>query len=336
MPLFEEPPPLSGRPSTELSKPKVPYISRYIFNARSHEVPAPTRVLRDCCINSEGDKKEREYMSLVERCIKRPPLPGREGSDTITLQVIQPLNAGDGHNSQVLMVQLLGSTSQFPFLKSTKLVAKIYDPLYFNDQEGYLNPFLCMDKYYTHEANTYKVLSELQGQSIPRYYGSYSLNLSVGSERMRVVRMILVEHIQGIVMSQAEPREFSQLIRKGIMKSTVDLEGRIFKKNILLADLEPRNVMIVSPESDHPHVFFIDFGDALFNRTRDDHLALQLNNFLDIYISPLLRWKSIRDKEWPFSEWLDWHWDTWLEAQFADTAADITPDMRQRWPDENE
>ncbi|PTU19128.1 hypothetical protein P175DRAFT_0440763 [Aspergillus ochraceoroseus IBT 24754] len=47
------------------------------------------------------------------------------------------------------------STSQLLPQEGTRLVAKIYDPLYFNDDEGYLNPFLCMDKYYTHEANAY-------------------------------------------------------------------------------------------------------------------------------------------------------------------------------------
>jgi hypothetical protein len=59
--------------------------------------------------------------------------------------------------------------------KGTRLVAKVYDPLYFNDSEGYLNPFLCMDRSYTHEANAYMALNEFQGQWIPRYYGSYSL-----------------------------------------------------------------------------------------------------------------------------------------------------------------
>jgi hypothetical protein len=41
------------------------------------------------------------------------------------------------------------------------LIAKIYDLLYFDDDEGHLNPFLCVDKYYTYEANAYMALSEL-------------------------------------------------------------------------------------------------------------------------------------------------------------------------------
>jgi hypothetical protein len=142
-------------------------------------------------------------------------------------------------------------------LKGTRLVAKAYDPLYFND-EGYLNPFLCMDKYYTHEANAYMVLIELQGQWIPE---------------------------------------------------------------ILCVLLLPR-------------VVFIDFAHALFNRRRGDPIPSELNDFLGEYISPLLRWNKSKDRDYAFLEWSDWDWDPWLNAEFAHTAASITPEMRERWSDD--
>ncbi|GIK01886.1 hypothetical protein Aspvir_005927 [Aspergillus viridinutans] len=218
--------------------------------------------------------------------------------------------------------------------KGTRLVAKAYDPLYYNDDDGYINPFLCMDRSYTHEANAYIALNEFQGQGIPRYYGSYSLSLSVDSVHTRTVRMILVEHIQGITMADAEPRKYPQAARQSILKSIVDLESRIYEKDIWLIDLEPRNVIISSPESDQLRVVFVDFGDALFNRRRDDPIALESNNFLGQYISPLLRWKESKAKEYAFLEWIDWDWDPWLNAEFAHTAASITPEMRERWSDD--
>jgi hypothetical protein len=90
-------------------------------------------------------------------------LPGKEGNDTITLEAIDLLKAGDGHNSQVSTARLLDfeSTSDLLPQKGTILVAKIYDPLYLDDEEGHLNQFLCVDKYYTHKANAYIALSEL-------------------------------------------------------------------------------------------------------------------------------------------------------------------------------
>ncbi|KAL4782112.1 hypothetical protein BJX76DRAFT_369405 [Aspergillus varians] len=315
-----------GPPSTDLPKPPVPYTSGWRFHAKSHTVPAPTLVVRDCCLSSENDMIERRRLSPTDRCLKRPPLPGREGNDTVSLEVVDLLKAGDGHNCQVLTVRLLESTSQllrFPQKdKDTDaglLVAKIYDPLYFDDDGGYLNPFLCMDKYYTHEANAYTALSELQGQWIPKYYGSYSVSLPVDPEHTvtRTVRMILIEHVQGSTMADTQPEEFSQSVRQGIMKSIVDLESRIYEKNLLLIDLEPRNVI----------VDFLATDLVLY-----DPIFLKMNFFVGEYISPLLRWKKGDSKAWSFSDWVDWDWDSWLEAEFSYTAASITPEMRERWP----
>ncbi|GFG24765.1 conserved hypothetical protein [Aspergillus udagawae] len=115
-----------------------------------------------------------------------------------------------------------------------------------------------MDKYYTQEANAYLVLSKFQGRWIPRYYGSYSLSLSVDSVHTRTVRIILVDHIQGITMADAEPRNFPLSARQCILESIVDLESRIYEKNILLTDLEPRNIIISSSDSEQPRVVFID------------------------------------------------------------------------------
>ncbi|OJJ70272.1 hypothetical protein ASPBRDRAFT_56092 [Aspergillus brasiliensis CBS 101740] len=333
--IFLEPhPPLFEPPSTELPKPPVPYTLGWRFTAEYHSVPAPTLVTRGCCMNSESDKKERKHLSPVDRCLKRPPLPGGKGNDAVRLEILQLLKCGDGHNSQVFIVRLLASTSQSLPQDGTELVAKIYDPLYFNDDEGRLNPFLCMDQYYTYEANVYKALGEFQGRGIPRYYGSYSLDLPVDSKRNRTVRMILIEHIQGITMADAEPKWFSQSTRQHILKAIVDLESRIYEKDIWLIDLEPRNVIVSSAADSQPRIVLIDFGHALFNRRRDDPLAMQLNYFLGQYISPLLRWNDAKGKTFAFSDWIDWDWDCWLETEFAHTAVSITPAMRERWSDD--
>ncbi|KAH8427759.1 uncharacterized protein LDX57_005466 [Aspergillus melleus] len=329
------PPPPMMFPPMEHPKPPVPYIPGWKFDAKSHTPPPPTLVARDCCINSESDRTERQHMDPVDRCLKWPPLPGKEGDDTISLEIIDILKGGDEHNSQVFTVQLSSSTSPLPPRKGTKLVAKVYDPVYFDDDEGYLNQFACMDKYYTHEANAYPVLRELQGHSIPKYYGSYSLYLPTDGEQTRTVRMILIEYISGTTLANADPKSFPQPVRQHIMKSIVDLESRIYEKDLLLLDVEPRNVIIRSPTSDQPHpqVVFFDFAHALFNRRRDDPIALKVNSFLGEYISPILRWNERRDHAFPFSDWIDWDWDSWLGVEFAHTVAGITPEMRERWSD---
>jgi hypothetical protein len=109
----------------------------------------------------------------------------------------------------------------------------------------------------------------------------------------------------------------------------VDLESRIYEKDIWLIDLESRNIIITSsPGSDRPSIVFIDFAHALFNRRRDDPAALELNYFLGEYISPVLQWKEARDKGNSFSEWIDWDWHPWLEVEFAHTVSSFKPGTR--------
>lgn len=42
--------------------------------------------------------------------------------------------------------------------------------LYYNDDEGYLNPFLCVDRNYTHEVHAYNLLTEFQGDLVPKFF----------------------------------------------------------------------------------------------------------------------------------------------------------------------
>lgn len=46
---------------------------------------------------------------------------------------------------------------------------------YIFDDDGDLNPLLCMDKEYTHKTATYRALSDLQGPQI--YYGAFTLDI---------------------------------------------------------------------------------------------------------------------------------------------------------------
>ncbi|KAJ5095561.1 hypothetical protein NUU61_004917 [Penicillium alfredii] len=234
------------------------------------------------------------------------------GPDTIELEITDLLRVGDCCNSQLLTVQELRETSHSgqpslsktifprrssPALDTKLLVAKVYDPLYYDDAEYYINPFLAMNQNYTHEVRSYHHLSELQGDRIPRYYGSYSLDIPISHAHqskdttqpvpVRSVRMILVEQIAGTDMQSVESaRLFSsssfQQVRQQIMKDVIELESLIYFKDIFLRDCCPRNMILSTPNEDGqtPHVVFIDFCHALFNRRPDDEVALSINFFV--------------------------------------------------------
>jgi hypothetical protein len=119
----------------------------------------------------------------------------------------------------VFTVELCGQSGIYLKIPQSTLVAKVFDPLYFDDDDGYLDPFRAMDQFYTHEAGTYQALKELQGQGISHYYGSYPISLPLPgkSHGNREVRMVLLEYIQGIPMSRVRPEQLSKASRQRII-----------------------------------------------------------------------------------------------------------------------
>ncbi|PYH31909.1 uncharacterized protein BO87DRAFT_398988 [Aspergillus neoniger CBS 115656] len=243
-------------------------------------------------------------------------------------------------SAQVFNVCVLKPESNTETFQGTRnLVAKVYDPLYLNDHGGYLNPFLCVDKHYTHEAQTYRVLSDLQGDLIPRFYGSYSTDINcqdIGDDAetnemcSRTVRLILIEHVPGKSILQAGPGNFPPRDRQQIMESVIEFESEVYRRDILLTDLSPRNVMMVPPGSRRQcNLVFLDLAGALFGRKLDEPLLAGREFFLGQYISPILRWKKGMKLE--FDDWIDWEWADWVDAEFAHTAHTITPALRERY-----
>ena len=53
-------------------------------------------------------------------------------------------------------------------VQGAHVVAKVYDPLYDNDEGLTMNPFMISDQAYTCEVATYNILPDLQGTMIPR------------------------------------------------------------------------------------------------------------------------------------------------------------------------
>ncbi|KAI9041078.1 uncharacterized protein KD926_007348 [Aspergillus affinis] len=298
-------------PSTELPKPPIPYITGWKFTVQSHESPAPTPVTSRCCYNSEPERVERKELSPLERCLKNHPLAGQESNQPphrFDLKIVHPVRIGDGHNSQVFIVKSLG---EHPLPEDKTLVAKLYDPLYIDDNDEIINPFKAVDHFYTHEMRAYDLLSKMQGHLVPQYYGSYKMDIAADSSRVRAIRLILIEYI---------------------MKTIIDFESTVYhRKNILLRDMSPRNVMLLETTALEPsrHVIFVDFAVALFNRKLDHPLPINTDFFLGQYMPPLLRWSMT--KAWKFLDWIDWDREPWVENEYAHTAGTITQEMRDRF-----
>ncbi|PYH88128.1 hypothetical protein BO71DRAFT_489001 [Aspergillus ellipticus CBS 707.79] len=274
---------------------------------------------------SRANREARRNLTPVESCLQNPPLPGRLEASTLLLEIRDTIRVGDGHNAQVFTVQAQANQELVP--REEVLVAKVYDPLYFEDDGGLFDPFLCMDRYYTHEAEAYKMLAEYQGGLIPKFYGTFSLEIPVDGAEARIVRLILIEYIPGWSMQQATPSDFPRPVRQQMMKSVVELESDVYGRDIRLSDLSPQNVMIARFDS-HPErkLVFIDLAGAVLGRVPADILAMGIELFQGQYISPLLGWK--RSTPYEFNDWIDWEWEAWIMTEFTYTEASITPEIR--------
>lgn len=49
------------------------------------------------------------------------------------------------------------------------------------------------------------------------------------------------------------------------------------------------------------------------------------------FISPLLRWRQAWCPLAYSKDWVDWDYQSWLEAEYADTVSSITPYMKSMW-----
>lgn len=226
---------------------------------------------------------------------------------------------------QQFEVQVSNCASSLP----NSLVAKFYDPLYFDHQQDDADPFLCVDCAYSHEAAAYVTLKELQGSVIPKYYGSYTLDLPAhsggGQEQCRQVRLILIEWVQdSMSMDKLDSKYFSQTERQTLMKAIVDTESAIYNHGIHHRDVHPRNVMIASPQRPS-RVSFIDFGKSSFKEPQCPQCSSGAP------IPPLLRWHGKWHRHFSFCAWIDWDWQSWLQCTYGDIGNAITECMKEDW-----
>ncbi|KAK9429335.1 hypothetical protein V1505DRAFT_357001 [Lipomyces doorenjongii] len=306
-----------------ISKPFLPYFPGQQLALVSHDPPDPT--IGSCSLNFHA-ARERESKPPLDRCILHPPLPGSIGTATVYLKIIEAVRLGDNHNAQIAKVQVdrvIRHESNSPPV-DTPLIAKFYDPLYFDHEQDDADPFLCVDRDYSHEVAAYKALSDLQGSTIPRYYGSYSLELPAEGT-VRSVRLILMEFVPGTSMQQLNPSDFSQLERQVFMKAVIDAESLVYTHNVRHRDIHPRNILLLSTATTtyDRRVVMIDFGRAEIGRS--PHPESEARYLPGVPISPLLRWNVAwwHHVQTYFSKWIDWDWQSWLEHNYGsiDTAS---------------
>lgn len=340
--------------SQQDSRPPNPYRIGYRFKAQAHIPETELPLTWESCPSEKKPYSPGIYCgysrNLLQGCQKYPPLPGAMGKDSIELEIQGWVRVGQECGAQLFTVSLSESSLQQDTCISNDiprsgLVAKVYDPLYTSAGYWCDNWVHCVNEWYIREAKFYQVLLDLQGIGIPKYYGSYSVSLPMPTPQSneastnREVRMILIELIKGITMSDFErPRDLPQQVRKNIIRAIIELESEIYERGVDVGHVNKRNIILKEPlhADSKARVILVDFERA-FNRCTqeeaDDPVIDGMRvpdpkRFTGKYVSPLLRWKFLPQR---FSDWIDWQWEAWVNKEFWHTAGTITPGMREVW-----
>ncbi|CAN6666798.1 hypothetical protein TRVA0_038S01002 [Trichomonascus vanleenenianus] len=308
-----------------LAWPPVPYLGGETFTAREHIAPSPPPVFYRWNVASNETKAERKAHSLIEQCLLHPPLSGSFGSLTLQLKVLRPIKVGE-MSAQVVLVEV--HSEQDCELQGRELVAKFYDPLYISDGEGCLDRFRIVDRHYTYEVRAYRDLHELQGSLIPKFYGSFSVDVPIPLlSKTREVRLILLEYIPGLTMKQFCTSKIPQEVRKQVMKKVIDIESSVYKRDVLLREVWPENVIIRETEFPREiHLVFVGF-DRAHERRRLKRFKDPRDMYLGEYITPLIRWEK-RNKALNFLDWIDWDWTPWVQSEYRDEEHLVTPELK--------
>lgn len=289
----------------------IPYAIGWTFHAQQHIAPPPPELGRRGCMNTPGQYSHLKKLHPIEQCLENQPLEGYYGSTHIDLCVRDTIRVEDEHNAQLAVVEVLAAEPPVDGLvQGAHVVAKLYDPLYMDDEDLSMNAFMMADQSYTCEVAAYNILPDLQGTMIPRYYGSYSLDIPVelpgGIPGKRSVRLILIECISGSCMRDLDPGAMPQSARQNIMKSIIGFETLVFHRHALLRDLHPRNIILAETGG----IVFVDFGDTWFPST-NKFTANKFRYLGNRWASPILRWHEARTgafRKHEFHEWIDWNW----------------------------
>ncbi|KAF2654342.1 hypothetical protein K491DRAFT_759071 [Lophiostoma macrostomum CBS 122681] len=341
--------------SSNTHKPKNPYAVGRELKLKKHVPPKPFGL--NYSSDGGADTEEVEGYSQLDWCLSHPPKLGLTNDDDIKhVHIVQALRCGEASGAQILLVRDASFKGQF--------VAKIYDPLYYSFEQGdswisyrVSDVVARADADYAAEAAAYNELEStpFSGTLVPRFYGTWIFDTHTkvnGIEHVRQVRMILMEHVEGVRMEDVDATKLTEDEKNNMMIKLVEGESELSFHGIEHNDIAPRNVIIGPPvclsgmrseASRNPpsardsvdrmklfgssnRVCLIDFNLSTVDRLKSSYDPLQPHQRL----SPVMRWWSkineFRRSGWvPPDEKKEWLWSHWEHSDGKYVDAERNP-----------
>jgi hypothetical protein len=299
---------LPSPPGTPANKPVNPYTIGASFTIKRHKPPAPYGGI----YSRNPTPVLQEDVDQFEWCLSHQPATGLTSEDDdCTFTIADTIRTGNKCGAQLL-------------LTSSGVVAKVYDPLYYEfhdcDMASWLLDVAAIaDSDYSIEAAAYSELEghNLQGKSVPKYYGSWTTNithLTADGSVTREVRLILLEYIPGVCMIDIDPTSLRQEEKENIMRKLIEADYDIRWAGVRHEDLSPRNV-IISSTTDYAdynmRLTIVDYASSIVSRIFWGKPPLWCrHNPLFEWASPSL-WATWGWMPFDDDECIRWSWSLW-------------------------
>ena len=239
-------------------KPSLPYKPGFKFTAFSRELPSPADIHNATMIS--GKREHELTQSQIGHCladsVEDAPFDSKTKKELIITSLIR---VGSSRGAQLVVV-------------NDDMVAKIYDPLYYNEYEGRWKQDVVKRAHddYVREAVPYDKLrtSTAAAQITPAFYGAWSTSITTPIDDVntkdRIVRLILIERLHGQCMRYINPLELRKKVRSKALMKVLDAETVLFEAGIRHCDFHPRNIIMDIPAGLNPaiKVHIVDFGQS--------------------------------------------------------------------------
>jgi serine/threonine protein kinase len=210
---------------------------------------------------------------MLDWCLKFPPIETEESPwpEEATLRINKALHLGK-YGPRVVSCAVDGWSDE-------SYVAKIYDPLFYDDPFNY-------EVHYSNEAACYEDIWEggYEGTYTPKFYGTWTCDLPIDDptsvQKTRPVRMVLLEEIRGITIYTIIDNDLTFSVppveRLNLMAKILELDSKLEYIGVRNQDLAPRNILLEGWDLDMlrewlnsegsykvPRVVLFDFNHAL-------------------------------------------------------------------------
>lgn len=263
---------------SESTIPESPYLKGTLF--RLYACPAPEFPARSP--HEEGVVQDSQWcLSTAQQ--RYPPVLSNNDSD-VQIELVQLLAVQSPDEEESLRPDGLWVVNTNTVGLPSKLVAKFSDPVYHFSECWHRkkDAFYFADESAANESWSYEAMKELQGKTVPRFYGHYLANLPF--PQLRTVSILLVEWVDGMdLATMTSWNTVCDRHRQTFAEEAYRICQSIVQCGVAQKDIASRNVMLRNSKS--PSEPCKDGEDCPFGDGEDFLGNLVMIDFEDVRIS---------------------------------------------------